>query len=102
MGNSQAETSHGGEKLLEALRVAVERFEEIASVLGLVLRLSGRQALGEIGPEAEEASAHHLHHAADVRRLGPIKVAIGRRRIGVLALLALKHAKSNQRVEEIS
>ena len=102
VGDPQAQAGHGGKELLEALGVAVEGVEEVAAVLGLVLRLSRLQAFGEVGPEAEEAGAHHLQHAAHVRRLGPVQVEIGRGRVGVLALLALEHAQGDQRVEEIA
>ena len=102
MGDSEAQAGHCGKELFETPGIAVQGVEELASVLGLILRLSRPQAFGEIGPEAEEAGTHHLQHAADVRWLGPIQVKIGRRRIGVHALLTIEHAQSDQGVEEIS
>src|SRR5262249_23443225 len=89
-------------ELLQTLRVAVQGIEEVAPVLGLILRLARPQAFGEVGPETKETGAHHLQHATQVRRLGAIQVQVGRRRIGILALLALEHAQSNQGVEKIA
>ena len=53
-----------------------------------------RSALGERSPERVQAGVGHLQHAADVGRLGPVEEELGRRRVGVAAVLALEHARA--------
>src|SRR5262249_45359943 len=77
VGDTQAEAGHGGKELLETLGITVERIEEVPSMLGFVLWSSGFEAFREIAPEAEQASTHHLEHAADVSGLGAVEIKIG-------------------------
>ena len=57
----------------QPLGVGVDRLEEVAAGLRLVLRLAGPQALGERSPEPVQAGVHHLEEAAQVARLGPVE-----------------------------
>ena len=93
--------AHRARELRQPRRVGVERLEEVPAALGLVLRVAGAQALGQRPPERVEAGVRHLQDATDVGGLGAVEEQLGRRGVGVAAVLALEHAERDQRVEEV-
>ena len=97
------EAAHRTRELRQLGGVGVERFEEVAAGLHLALRLPGSQSLGQRSPEPIQAGVRHLQNTADVRRLGRVEEQIGRRSIGVAAVVVtLEHPERHQRVEEVS
>ena len=70
-------------------------------MLALVLRSPGPQTLRQGPPELIETSIRHLQDATDIGRLAPIEKQVGRRGVGIAAVLALEHPQRYQRVEEI-
>src|SRR5262249_20341571 len=100
--HAEAEAGHGLEELAEARRVFVEVREEVAALLGLVLRSPRPQGLRERAPEAIEACVRHLEKPADVRGLGAIEEEAGLGRVAVHVAASLEHAERHQRVEEVA
>ena len=97
-----ADAGHRGEEAAQSRGLGVERGEEGAALLHLVLRQAGVQRLGEVVPEAEQAFVRHLEHSADVGRLALVEEQAGRSGVAVRALLALEKAKRHERVEEVA
>jgi hypothetical protein len=99
---ARAETAHRLEEAAQPGRLGIERLEEVAPRLGLVLRHAGAQSLGERVPEPEEARVHHLEDPPEVGRLAAIEEQIGGGGVRVLAALALEHPQRHERVEEVA
>ena len=57
---------------------------------------------GETAPEAIEAHARHLQHAAEIAGLIAVEKQISIGSIAVMVLGALQEAESDQRVEKIA
>ena len=95
--------AHRGEELLQPRRIGVEFLEQTGpSRLDLVLRLSGAQRVGELGPERVQPGVRHLQDAADVRRLLPIEEHFRLGRVAVAVALASEESKRHQRVEKVA
>jgi hypothetical protein len=77
---------HGAQELLEPLLVAVERTEEVAAVLDLVLGPTGPQGLGQIAPVTVEPGIRHLQDATDVGGLALVQEQARLDGVGVTCL----------------
>src|SRR5204863_2065816 len=99
---AEAEARHRLEEALQSFRIVVEDLEEIAALLGLVLRRAGLEALGERAPEAVEPRVAHLEEAAEIGRLAAVQEELGLGGIAVLGALAVEHPQRDQGVQEVA
>ena len=102
VGNLQAPPGHSLEESFQRRVIGIER-GIMAGGSGAALRLAGSQCRRQQVPVWVDIGAEVNQLSADIGGLLAIEVEIGLRRIAIAAVLvALKHAKRDQGIEEVA
>ena len=97
-----AHAGHGAQKRLKPGRIGIERGKDVRFTRLFALPFPRAKRKGEAAPMPVEALVCHLQNAADIGRLALVQKQVRRRRVAIVAILALQESQSDQRVEKVS